>query len=58
MTSFHETDEGQPDTLAPPTEQQKQWAALKAQAPLRSTAPQHDLDGLTLFDAVRSPSML
>ena len=40
------------------SERGAQIAALRAAAPLRRPVAQADVDGLGLFDAVRSPTMI
>lgn len=39
-------------------ERQRQALTLRTAAPLRSTAPQADVDGLALFDLARSPAFI
>jgi len=38
-------------------ERNRQLLALRLASPKRSVAPQHDVDGLGLFDTVRQPSL-
>lgn len=38
-------------------ERDRQLLALKLASPNRPAAPQHDVDGLALFDTARQPSL-
>lgn len=47
-----------PEAKAPTAARDREILPLMAAAPLRGGKPQDDVDGLALFDTVRSPRLL